>query len=286
MKPVIALLIGLIVHMALQAENNQLNPKESVSLAKRDLVELEFDTTVGLGYQVYFKQGKTDWEPYGQVVEGNGEAVSIIYSGDESGVEFRVETVDLVKSEPAKLPEGVEYKLTGIYRLRGSYKACVAKVDSRNQIPRTAYFTLGEGEVAGTIKVMRIDSEKGLTEIEAHGVALSLSFSGNAYTTNTSVSLVAPPIPQVPTGRPTVVQGPPKGKVFMSNNDPYYKEAQKKAYTNRYSILDKSSVKSINRHIRSKPQSIFTPRVSSQSYLPQIYILPKSRAQTYRTPRR
>ncbi|MDP6891781.1 MAG: hypothetical protein QF731_01270 [Verrucomicrobiota bacterium] len=286
MKAIIAVMIGLMGHMLLYAENAASKSKEAVTLAKRDLVELEFDTTVGLGYQVYVKQGEADWEPHGQVVEGNGEAVSIIYTGDESGVEFRVDIVDLVKSDPAKLPEGIEYKLTGIYRLRGSYKVCVAKVDNRNQVPRTAYFTLGEGERAGTIKVMRIDSEKGLTEIEAHGVALSLSFSGNAYTTNTSVPLVAPTIPQVPAGRPTVVEGPPKGKVFMGNNDPYYKEAQKKAYTNRYSILDKSSVRSINRHVRSKPQSIFTPRISSQSHLPQIYILPKARAQTYRAPRR
>ena len=40
-------------------------------------------------------------------------------------------------------------------------------------------------------------------------------------------------------------------------------EAQKKALTNRYSLLDKPTVRSINRHVRSQPQSIFTPRVSS-----------------------
>ena len=286
MKALIAVMIGIMGHMLLHAEPAASKPKEAVTLAKRDLVELEFDTTVGLGYQVYVKQGEADWKPHGQVIEGNGETATIIYTGDESGLEFRVDIVGSVKSIQAKLPEGIEYKLTGIYRLRGSYKVCVAKVDSRNTVSRTAYFTLGEGESAGTIKVMRIDSEKGLAEIEAHGVALSLSFSGNAYTTNTAGPLAAPAITQVPAGRPTVVEGPPKGKVFMSNNDPYYKEAQKKAYTNRYSILDKSSVRSINRHVRSKPQSIFTPRISSQSYLPQTYIIPKVRTQTYRVPRR
>tara|TARA_B100000579_G_scaffold239192_2_gene196134 strand:+ start:1119 stop:1979 length:861 start_codon:yes stop_codon:yes gene_type:complete len=286
MKSVIAVMIVVMGHMLLHAEPATPKPKEAVTLAKRDLVELEFDTKVGFGYQVYVKQGETDWKPHGQVIDGNGEAVSIIYTGDESGVEFRVDIVDSVKLDQAKLPEGIEYKLTGIYRLRGGYKVCVAKVDSRNALSRTAYFTLGEGERAGTIKVMHIDSTKGVVEIEAHGVALSLSFSGNAYTTNTAAPLTDSTIPQAPAGRPTVVEGPPKGKVFMGDNDPYYKEAQKKAYTNRYSILDKSSVRSINRHVRSNPQSIFTPRISSQSYLPQTYIIPKVRTKTYRGPRR
>ncbi len=72
------------------------------------------------------------------------------------------------RTQPAsaanQLPEGIEYKLTGIYRLRGGYKACVAKVDSRNEPARTAYFTLGEGESAGAIKVVRIDSGRGVAE--------------------------------------------------------------------------------------------------------------------------
>ena len=284
MKAFLVLLTGIMVLTQLHAEPAASKSNGSVSLAKRDIVELEFETSLGLGYQVFTKQEKTAWEPYGQPITGNGKTVTIIYTGDEAGVEFRVDTIDLDKPEKLNLPEGIDYKLTGIYRLRGSYKVCVAKVDSRNKLPRTAYFTLGVGESAGTIKILRIDSEKGLAEIEAHGVALSLSFSGNAYTSNTVAPIVESS--QVLASSPTVVEGPPKGKVFMGNRDPYYKETQKKAYTNRYSILDKSSVRSINRHVRFNPQSIFTPRVSSHSHLPQTYILPEVRTKSFRGPRK
>jgi len=55
--------------------------------------------------------------------------------------------------------------------------------------------------------------------------------------------------------------------VYMANREPYYKAAQKKKPpTNRYSLLEKSTVKAINRSIRTRPQTIFTPRVSVQRH--------------------
>ena len=285
MKAVLAAATGLLSLTLLHAE-----PEADVSLAKRDVVELEFETAAGIGYQAYAKKGQGDWKPLGQAIVGNGEPATLSYPGGEAGVEFRVETFDLAKplAKPApaasQLPEGIEYKLTGIYRLRGGYKACVAKVDSRNEPARTAYFTLGQGESAGAIKVVRIDSVRGVANIEAHGVALALSFSGNSFSTTTAEKPKA--ATQAAAGSPTIIQAPPKGKVFMAKNDPYYKEAQKKAYTNRYSLLDKTTVRSINRHIRSRPQSIFTPRYSSQNYYPQRYIRPKVRTKSYRVPGR
>ena len=284
MKAVLAAATGLLSLTLLHAE-----PEADVSLAKRDVVELEFETAAGIGYQAYAKKGRGDWKPLGQAIVGNGEPATLSYPGGEAGVEFRVETFDLAKplAKPApaasQLPEGIEYKLTGIYRLRGGYKACVAKVDSRNEPARTAYFTLGQGESAGAIKVVRIDSVRGVADIEAHGVALALSFSGNSFSTTAEKPKAAT---QAAAGSPTIIQAPPKGKVFMAKNDPYYKEAQKKAYTNRYSLLDKTTVRSINRHIRSRPQSIFTPRYSSQNYYPQRYIRPKVRTKSYRVPGR
>ena len=289
MKAVLAVTTGLISLALLHAE-----PEADVSLAKRDVVELEFETAAGIGYQAYAKKGQGDWKPLGQAIVGNGEPATLTHPGGDTGVEFRVETFDLAKplSKPAsaanQLPEGIEYKLTGIYRLRGGYKACVAKVDSRNEPARTAYFTLGEGESAGAIKVVRIDSGRGVADIEAHGVALALSFSGNSFSTTTAEKPATAAKAQA--GRPTVIQAPPKGKVFMAKNDPYYKEAQKeaqkKAYTNRYSLLDKPTVRSINRHIRSRPQSIFTPRYSSQNYYPRTYFRPTVRTKSYRVPKR
>ena len=268
--------MGLVL---LHAESPSARSDAGVPLAKRDVVELEFETAAGVGYQAYAKTGQGDWKALGQAIVGNGEPAMLTYPGDEAGVEFRVETFDLAKglAKPAaaQLPEGIEYKLTGIYRLRGGYKACVAKVDHRHEPARTAYFTLGEGESAGAIKVVEIHSGRGVADIEAHGVPLALSFSGNSFSTSTAAKPVENARASV--GRPTIIQGPPKGKVFMAKNDPYYKEGQKKAYTNRYSLLDKPTVRSINRHIRSQPQSIFTPRVSSRNYFPQTYLRPKVR---------
>ena len=280
MKAVLAAATGLMSLMLLHAE-----PEADVSLAKRDVVELEFETAAGIGYQAYAKKGQGDWKPLGLAIVGNGEPATLTHPGGDTGVEFRVETFDLAKPASAanQLPEGIEYKLTGIYRLRGGYKACVAKVDSRNEPARTAYFTLGEGESAGAIKVVRIDSGRGVADIEAHGVALALSFSGNSFSTTTAEK---PATAKAQAGRPTVIQAPPKGKVFMAKNDPYYKEAQKKAYTNRYSLLDKLTVRSINRHIRSRPQSILTPRYSSQNYYPRTYFRPTVRTKSYRVPKR
>ena len=283
MKAVLAAATGLMSLMLLHAE-----PEADVSLAKRDVVELEFETAAGIGYQAYAKKGQGDWKPLGLAIVGNGEPATLTHPGGDTGVEFRVETFDLAKPASAanQLPEGIEYKLTGIYRLRGGYKACVAKVDSRNEPVRTAYFTLGDGESAGAIKVVRIDSGRGVADIEAHGVALALSFSGNSFSTTTAEKPATAAKSQA--GRPTVIQAPPKGKVFMAKNDPYYKEAQKeaqkKAYTNRYSLLDKLTVRSINRHIRSRPQSIFTPRYSSQNYYPRTYFRPTVRTKSYRVP--
>jgi hypothetical protein len=279
MKAVLAVAGGMMGLMLLNAESPGAGSDEGVLLAKRDLVELEFETAAGVGYQAYAKTGQGDWKALGQAIVGNGEPAKLTYPDDETGVEFRVETFDLAKglAKPtaAQLPEGIEYKLTGIYRLRGGYKACVAKVDRRHEPNRTAYFTLGEGESAGAIKVVEIHSGRGVADIEAHGVPLVLSFSGNSFSTSTAANPVENAKASV--GRPTIIPGPPKGKVFMAKNDPYYKEAQKKAYTNRYSLLDKPTVRSINRHVRSQPQSIFTPRVSSRNYFPQTYLRPKVR---------
>ena len=86
-------------------------------------------------------------------------------------------------------------------------------------------------------------------------------------------------------GKPTIITAPPKGSVYMARNEPYYKEAQKK-HTNRYSLLEGSTVRAINRSIRSQPQSIFTPRVSVPGYQQPYYYRPSSRSTTFRIRRR
>ena len=277
--------LGLLTASAAPGtEAQEAKPQGSatVPLAKRETVQLEFETVRGLAYQVYSRKGKNEWRPLGQLLEGDGKPATVSYPGDDDGVEFRVETYEAV--EAPTLPAGIDYKLTGIYRLRGAYKVCVAKVNRTTDPVRTAHFTLGLGDTGGSLRLLDIDAAAGRVRIEAGGVPLTLSLHGNTFQTATAKSQ---PQPQSTSGRPTIITAPPKGGVFMAGREPYYKAAQKKKqYTNRYSLLENSTVKAINRSIRNRPQSIFTPRISVPGYQRPYYYRPSSRYTKLRISRR
>ena len=149
---------------------------------------------------------------------------------------------------------------------------------------RTAHFTLGRGDTGGSLRLLDIDAAAGRVRIEASGVPLTLSLHGSTFQTAIAEP---PPPPRSVAGKPTIITAPPKGSVYMARNEPYYKEAQqKKKYTSRYSLLDGSTVRAINRSIRSQPQSIFTPRVSVPGYQQPYYYRPSSRSTTFRIRRR
>ena len=277
--------LGLLTASAapgIEAQEAEPKGASTVPLAKRETVQLEFETVRGLAYQVYSRKGKNEWRPLGQLLEGDGKPATVSYPGDDAGVEFRVETFEAV--EAPMLPEGIDYKLTGIYRLRGAYKVCVAKVDRTTEPVRTAHFTLGQGDTGGSLRLLEIDAAAGRVRIEAGGVPLTLSLHGNTFQTATAEPSQSP---RSVAGKPTIITAPPKGSVYMARNEPYYKEAQKKKqHTNRYSLLEKSTVKSINRSIRARPQSIFTPRVSVPGYQQPYYYRPSSRSTIFRIRRR
>ena len=138
------------------------------------------------------------------------------------------------------------------------------------------------GDTGGSLRLLDIDAAAGRVRIEAGGVPLTLSLHGNTFQTATAKP---PQPPRSVAGKPTIITAPPKGSVYMARNEPYYKEAQKK-HTNRYSLLEGSTVRAINRSIRSQPQSIFTPRVSVPGYQQPYYYRPSSRSTTFRIRRR
>ena len=176
--------LGLLTASAAPGtEAQEAKPQGSatVPLAKRETVQLEFETVRGLAYQVYSRKGKNEWRPLGQLLEGDGKPATVSYPGDDDGVEFRVETYEAV--EAPTLPEGIDYKLTGIYRLRGAYKVCVAKVDRTTDPVRTAHFTLDRGDTGGSLRLLDIDAAAGRVRIEAGGVPLTLSLHGNTFQT-------------------------------------------------------------------------------------------------------
>mgnify|MGYP007063398859 FL=1 len=273
--------LGLLVASAVlitEAKAAEPQASDAVPLAKRESVQLEFETEHGLAYQVFSKTNDADWQPIGLVVEGDGKLATVSYPGDSDGVEFRVETYE--RAEAPVPPNGIDYKLTGIYRLRGEYKVCVAKVDRTTEPVRTAHFTLTQGDTGGSLRLLAVDAAAGRAQIEAGGVPMTLSFHGNTFQTATAKSQSQP---QSTSGRPTIITAPPKGGVFMAGREPYYKEAQKKKqYTNRYSLLENSTVKAINRSIRNRPQSIFTPSYRQ----PYYYYQPSSRYTKLRIRRR
>ena len=277
--------LGLLVASAVlitEAKAAEPQASDAVPLAKRESVQLEFETERGLAYQVFSKTNDADWQPIGLVVEGDGKLATVSYPGDSDGVEFRVETYE--RAEAPVPPKGIDYKLTGIYRLRGEYKVCVAKVDRTTEPVRTAHFTLTQGDTGGSLRLLAVDAAAGRAQIEAGGVPMTLSFHGNRFQTATAQPQ---PLPQSASGKPTIITAPPKGGVFMAGREPYYKAAQKKKqYTNRYSLLENSTVKAINRSIRNRPQSIFTPRVSVPGYRIPTHYRPSSRYTKFRIRRR
>ena len=190
------------------------------------------------------------------------------------------------QSRRPTLPEGIDYKLTGIYRLRGAYKVCVAKVDHTTE-PGThrPLHAWPKGTPAGRFGCSRLMPPPVWVRIEAGGVPLTLSLHGNTFQTATAEPSQSP---RSVAGKPTIITAPPKGSVYMARNEPYYKEAQKKKqHTNRYSLLEKIDGQVHQpQHSRSRPKSIFTPRVSVPSYQRQYYYRPSSHYTKLRIRRR
>ena len=165
-----AMVVGFIFSFGMVTGSAESAPEpraDAVPLAKRESVQLEFETERGLAYQVFSKIGDGDWQPLGQVIEGDGREATVSYPGNSDGVAFRVETYEV--AGPPSLPEGIDYKLTGIYRLRGAYRVCVAKVDRTADPARTAHFTLVEGDDGGSLRLLSVDAVAGRVRIEAGG---------------------------------------------------------------------------------------------------------------------
>ncbi len=58
-----------------------------------------------------------------------------------------------------ELPKNLDLKFTGIYRLKGVEKACLALVDSSTKPPETKYLQIPVGDKQGAIEITAIDAE-------------------------------------------------------------------------------------------------------------------------------
>ena len=85
--------------------------------------------------------------------------------------------------DPATLvqpPSQVKIMFTGIYRQKGTQKACFALTDSSRNPPETTYLSLSAGEKQGNIDVVAIDDKEETVRIKNAGAPMLLSFKDNS----------------------------------------------------------------------------------------------------------
>ena len=76
--------LGLLTASAASGiEAQEAEPKgaSTVPLAKRETVQLEFETVRGLAYQVYSRKGKGEWQPLGQIARGRRQTGDRVVPG-------------------------------------------------------------------------------------------------------------------------------------------------------------------------------------------------------------
>lgn len=89
---------------------------------------------------------------------------------------------------PPELPKNLDLKFTGIYRLKGVEKACLALVDSSTKPPETKYLQIPVGDKQGAIEITAIDAEAGTVNLIKDGSPLELSLKNNEHTYKTAVA--------------------------------------------------------------------------------------------------
>ena len=92
------------------------------------------------------------------------------------------------KAPPPDPPKELDLKFTGIYRLKGVEKACLALVDSSAKPPETKYLQLPVGDKDGSIEITAIDAVAGTVNLIKDGSPLELSLKNDEHTYKTSVA--------------------------------------------------------------------------------------------------
>ena len=87
-----------------------------------------------------------------------------------------------------ELPKNLDLKFTGIYRLKGVEKACLALIDSSAKPPETKYLQIPVGDKQGAIEITAIDAEAGTVSLIKDGSPLELSLKNNEHTYKTAVA--------------------------------------------------------------------------------------------------
>ena len=89
---------------------------------------------------------------------------------------------------PPEPPKNLDLKFTGIFKLRGVEKACLAVTDTTAKPPETKYFQMPVGDKQGEIEITAIDAKTGLVKILRNGAPIELSLSNDEHTYKTAVA--------------------------------------------------------------------------------------------------
>ena len=92
------------------------------------------------------------------------------------------------KAAPPEPQKELNLKFTGIYRLKGVEKACLALIDSSAKPPETKYLQLPVGDKDGSIEITAIDATAGTVNLIKDGSSLELSLKNDEHTYKTSVA--------------------------------------------------------------------------------------------------
>ena len=91
-------------------------------------------------------------------------------------------------SPPPEPPKDLDLKFTGIFRLRGIEKACLAVIDTSAKPPETNYFQIPAGDKQGAIEIKSIDAKAGLVQLLRNGKLIELNLSNDEHTYKTAVA--------------------------------------------------------------------------------------------------
>lgn len=118
---------------------------------------------------------KTQSNPYSSIIERNAFGLT----------DAPPPAKDIPPPEP---PKDLDLKFTGIYRLKGVEKACLALIDSSAKPPETKYLQIPVGDKQGAIEITAIDAEAGTVNLIKDGSPLELSLKNNEHTYKTAVA--------------------------------------------------------------------------------------------------
>ena len=91
-------------------------------------------------------------------------------------------------SPPPEPPKDLDLKFTGIFRLKGVEKACLAVIDTSAKPPETNYFQMPAGDKQGSIEIKSIDAKAGSVKLLRNGKLIELNLSDDEHTYKTAVA--------------------------------------------------------------------------------------------------